>query len=77
VSRDSSVGIATGYVLDGRGSIPGRVKRYFYSLQCSDRTELLVYFKGMIQIIFYIYICYMVQFYIDPSGRQFIFNYFL
>jgi hypothetical protein len=28
-SRDSSVGIATSYGLDGRGSIPGTGKRFF------------------------------------------------
>jgi hypothetical protein len=26
---DSSVGIATGYGLDGRGSIPGRARRFY------------------------------------------------
>jgi hypothetical protein len=31
VSRDSSVGIATGYGLDGRGSIPGKGKKFFSS----------------------------------------------
>jgi hypothetical protein len=30
-SRDSSVGIATGYELDGWGSIPRKPKRFFYS----------------------------------------------
>jgi hypothetical protein len=30
-SQDSSVGIATGYVLDGRGSFLGRDKRFFSS----------------------------------------------
>jgi hypothetical protein len=35
-SRDSSVGIATGYRLHGRGSIPGIV-RFFSSPQCPDR----------------------------------------
>jgi hypothetical protein len=35
-SRDSSVGIATGYGLEGRGSIPGRVK-IFSSPQRPDQ----------------------------------------
>jgi hypothetical protein len=30
-SRDSSVGIATGCRLDGRGSIPGKGKNFFFS----------------------------------------------
>jgi hypothetical protein len=30
MSRDSSVGITTGYGLDGRGSIPGRVKMFLF-----------------------------------------------
>jgi hypothetical protein len=33
----SLVGIATSYGLDGRGSIPGRGKRFFSSPQRSDR----------------------------------------
>jgi hypothetical protein len=33
---DSSVGIATGYGLDGRGSIPCRAKRFFSSPQLPD-----------------------------------------
>jgi hypothetical protein len=28
-SRDSSVGVETGYILDGRGSIPSKGKRFF------------------------------------------------
>jgi hypothetical protein len=32
-----SVGVATGYGLDGRGSIPGRSKRHFSSPQRPDR----------------------------------------
>jgi hypothetical protein len=36
-SPDSSVGIARGYGLDGRNSIPGRVKRFFPIAQCPDR----------------------------------------
>jgi hypothetical protein len=36
-SRDSSVGIATGYGLDGRGSISGKDKRFFYTSQRPDR----------------------------------------
>jgi hypothetical protein len=36
-SLDSSVGAATGYGLDGRGSIPGRVKRSFSFLQRPHR----------------------------------------
>jgi hypothetical protein len=35
-SRDSSVGIATGYGLDFLGSIPGKDKRFFSSPRCSD-----------------------------------------
>jgi hypothetical protein len=35
--RDSSVGIATGYELDCRGSIPGRGKRFFSPPQRPDR----------------------------------------
>jgi hypothetical protein len=35
-SRDSSVGLATGHGLDGRGSIPGAVRRFFSS-QRPDR----------------------------------------
>jgi hypothetical protein len=38
VNLDGSVGIATGYGLDGRGSSPGRDKRFFCSLQRPDRT---------------------------------------
>jgi hypothetical protein len=40
-SRDSAVGIATGYGLDdreGRGSSPGRVKNYYFSI--SSRPAL-------------------------------------
>jgi hypothetical protein len=36
-SRGSSVGIAMGCGLDGRGWIPGRGKRYFCTLQRPDR----------------------------------------
>jgi hypothetical protein len=36
-SRDSSVGIAIGYGLDGRGSIPGEGNRFFFSAQRPDR----------------------------------------
>jgi hypothetical protein len=36
-SRNSSVGIATGYVLYGRVSIPGRNKIFFVPAQCSNR----------------------------------------
>jgi hypothetical protein len=32
VSRDSSLGIATGYELDDRGSIPGRGKIFLFSI---------------------------------------------
>jgi hypothetical protein len=35
--RDTSVGIATGYELDGRHSIPGRSKKCFSSLQSPGR----------------------------------------
>jgi hypothetical protein len=37
LSRDSSVGMVTGYGVDGRGSIPGSGKRYFSSAACLDR----------------------------------------
>jgi hypothetical protein len=36
-SRDSSVNTATGYRLGGRGSIPGRGKRFFSNPQRLDR----------------------------------------
>jgi hypothetical protein len=36
-SRDGSVGIATSYRLDGRGSIPGRDKKLLSSTQRPDR----------------------------------------
>jgi hypothetical protein len=36
-SRGSAVGIAKGYVLDGRGSIPGRSKEISSTLQGPDR----------------------------------------
>jgi hypothetical protein len=36
-SRDSSVGIATGYELDGRSSILGRSKRFFSFPHRPDR----------------------------------------
>jgi hypothetical protein len=35
-SRDSSVGIATGYRLDGQGYIPGREKKSFSTPQHPD-----------------------------------------
>jgi hypothetical protein len=35
-SRDSSVGIATDYVLDGRDLIPGRGKRFLSIPQCPE-----------------------------------------
>jgi hypothetical protein len=35
--RDSSVVITIGYGLNGSGSIPGRGKSFFSTLQCSDR----------------------------------------
>jgi hypothetical protein len=40
MSRDSAVGIATGYELDdrGRGSSPGRVKNFHFSM--SSRPAL-------------------------------------
>jgi hypothetical protein len=37
VSRDSSVDIATGYGLDGRGSIPGKSKIFVSTPQRLDR----------------------------------------
>jgi hypothetical protein len=39
VSRIISVGIATGYRLDCRGSIPGRGKRFFHTPQQPDRLR--------------------------------------
>jgi hypothetical protein len=36
MTRNSSVGIATGYRLDGRGSIPGRGKGFFSTPQRPD-----------------------------------------
>jgi hypothetical protein len=36
-SRDSSVGISTGFELGGRGWIPGRGKKFLFSSQCPDR----------------------------------------
>jgi hypothetical protein len=36
-SRDSSVGIALGYMLDDRGSIPGRDREFFSSPPRPDR----------------------------------------
>jgi hypothetical protein len=36
-SRDVSIGIPTGYGLDGRGSIPSRGKRFFSAPQRPDR----------------------------------------
>jgi hypothetical protein len=35
--QDSSAGLATGYVLDGRGSVPRRGKRLFSIPRSSDR----------------------------------------
>jgi hypothetical protein len=37
-SRDSLVGILTGYGSDGRSSIPGREKRFFSTAQCHVQT---------------------------------------
>jgi hypothetical protein len=37
MGRDSSVGIATGYKLDGRNSVPGKDTRCFSTLQLPDR----------------------------------------
>jgi hypothetical protein len=37
LSWDSLVRIATGYGLDGRGSIPGKGKRFISCPQCPDR----------------------------------------
>jgi hypothetical protein len=36
-SRDNSVSIAMGYVLDGAGWIPSRGKRFFFPAQCPYR----------------------------------------
>jgi hypothetical protein len=36
-SRDTSVGMSTGYGLAGRGSISGKGKKYFSPPQCTDR----------------------------------------
>jgi hypothetical protein len=40
ISLDSSVGIATGYKLDGRGSIPGTGKWLFFLLSTVSRPQL-------------------------------------
>jgi hypothetical protein len=45
--RDSSIGIATGYGLDGRGSIPDRRKRLFSILQHPDQLWDPSYIVGM------------------------------
>jgi hypothetical protein len=39
MSRDSSVGVATSYGPDGRGSIPGRGKIFFFTPQLPDRIS--------------------------------------
>jgi hypothetical protein len=44
LSYSNRVGIATGYKLDGRGSIPGRGRRFMSSPQGPDR---LPYPMGM------------------------------
>jgi hypothetical protein len=41
VSLDSSVGIATGYWLDSRGSSPGKSKKFLSSPQRPDRLRRL------------------------------------
>jgi hypothetical protein len=46
--RNSSVGIATGYGLDGRGLIPGRGSRSFlhHSVQTGSEAHPLAYKMG-------------------------------
>jgi hypothetical protein len=48
VSRDSSVGIAAGYWLDGRGSIPGKGKIFslFHSVQTGKGAQPASYLMG-------------------------------
>jgi hypothetical protein len=43
---DSSVGIATGYGLDGLGSIPGRGKRFLHSVQTGSGPHPASYPMG-------------------------------
>jgi hypothetical protein len=43
--RDSVVGIATGYRLDGRGYIPGRIKIFLFSTAFSPDLEPTQPFK--------------------------------
>jgi hypothetical protein len=43
LSRDSSVGIATGYWLDGQGSIFGRGKIFFFTPHGPDRLWGLLF----------------------------------
>jgi hypothetical protein len=47
-SRDSAVGIATSYWLDGRGSIPGRDKRLYplHSIQTGSGAHPVSYPMG-------------------------------
>jgi hypothetical protein len=46
-SRDSSVGVAVGYELDDRGSIPGRARNVslFHSVQTGSRAQLRSYLE--------------------------------
>jgi hypothetical protein len=45
-SRDSSVGIATSYGMDGWGSIPDRGKIFLHNVQTSSGTHPASYPKG-------------------------------
>jgi hypothetical protein len=49
VNRESSVGIATSYGLDGRGSIPGRGKKFSlpHSVQTGSRAHPASYPMGI------------------------------
>jgi hypothetical protein len=48
-SRRSSVGIATGYELDGRGSLHGRGKKFFslHNVQTGSRIHPVFYPMGI------------------------------
>jgi hypothetical protein len=51
MSRDSSVGIATSYELDGRGSIPGKGKDFslFHKVQTALEPHYAVGIRGSTQ----------------------------
>jgi hypothetical protein len=55
MSRDRSVGIATGYGLDGRGSISGGGKRFFFTPHRPDRVWAAVRTSDTTQfnVVFY------------------------